>query len=126
MQHGDYTRRLTDVPEGTRVRQEGPFGRFESIVSKQDRQAPLVLLGMGVGVAPLLSLAAAHHTTRKIHLLSAVRDPKDAYYRDVLRQYQAAAGDRMHVAGEGTAKALRQMGPFLTLLGRSFRFCPVN
>jgi predicted ferric reductase len=96
-QHGDYTRRLTGVPEGARARLEGPFGRFESIVSKQDRQAPLVLLGMGAGVAPLLSLAAAHHTTRKIHLLWAVRDPEDAYYRDVLTQYQAAAGDRMQV-----------------------------
>ncbi|MDQ0820707.1 putative ferric reductase [Arthrobacter sp. V4I6] len=97
-QHGDYTRRLTDVETGTRARLEGPFGRFGSIVEKQQPRAPLVLLGMGAGVAPLLSLAAAHHTTRKIHLLWSVRDPEDAYYRDVLTEYQAAAGDRMQVA----------------------------
>ncbi|WP_328468952.1 FAD-binding oxidoreductase [Actinoplanes sp. NBC_00393] len=96
-QHGDFTRRLTDVSVGSRVRLEGPFGRFESIVRKQDADAPLVLLGMGAGVAPLLSLAAAHHTTRNIHLLWAVRDPQDAYYRDVLARYQASSDNRMHV-----------------------------
>ncbi|WP_426226439.1 FAD-binding oxidoreductase [Pseudarthrobacter sp. DSP2-3-2b1] len=31
-QHGNYTRRLGNVQAGTRVRLEGPFGRFDSIV----------------------------------------------------------------------------------------------
>ncbi|WP_330288731.1 FAD-binding oxidoreductase [Streptomyces sp. NBC_00576] len=96
-QHGDFTRRLDNVEVGTRVRLEGPFGRFESIIQGRDREAPLVLVGMGAGVAPLLSLAAAHHTTRKIHLLWAVRNPEDAYYRDVLEEYQAASGSQMQV-----------------------------
>ncbi|MFD3308653.1 FAD-binding oxidoreductase [Streptomyces sp. NPDC058656] len=96
-QHGDFTRRLDDVEVGTRVRLEGPFGRFESIIQGRDREAPLVFVGMGAGVAPLLSLAAAHHTTRRIHLLWAVRRPEDAYYRDVLEEYQAASGDRLQV-----------------------------
>jgi predicted ferric reductase len=96
-QHGDFTRRLAGVRVGTRVRLEGPFGRFDSIVRKQDEDTPLVLLGMGAGVAPLLSLATAHHTTRKIHLLWAVRNPEDAYYRDLLTQLQAASGGRMQV-----------------------------
>ncbi|MEV4033632.1 FAD-binding oxidoreductase [Streptomyces umbrinus] len=96
-QHGDYTRRLTGIDPGTRVRLEGPFGRFESIVQRHGDEAPLVLMGMGAGVAPLLSLAAAHHTTRNIHVLWAVRDPEDAYYRDLLEQYRAASDDRMRV-----------------------------
>ncbi|WP_328370243.1 FAD-binding oxidoreductase [Streptomyces sp. NBC_00457] len=96
-QHGDFTRRLDNVEVGTRVRLEGPFGRFESIIQGRDREAPLVLVGMGAGVAPLLSLAAAHHTTRRIHLLWAVRSAEDAYYRDVLEEYQAASGSRMQV-----------------------------
>lgn len=96
-QHGDYTRRLDGVRVGTRVRLEGPFGRFESAVRRRPDDAPLVLLGLGAGVAPLLSLAAAHHTTRKIHLLWAVRNPEDAYYRELLAQYQAASGGRMQV-----------------------------
>jgi predicted ferric reductase len=96
-QHGDFTRRLDDVEVGTRVRLEGPFGRFESIVQGRDREAPLVLVGMGAGVSPLLSLAAAHHTTRDIHLLWSVRSPEDAYYRDVLKEYEAASGGRFKV-----------------------------
>ncbi|PVE11802.1 ferric reductase [Streptomyces scopuliridis RB72] len=96
-QHGDFTRRVGNVEVGTRVRLEGPFGRFESIIQDRDHEAPLVLLGMGAGVAPLLSLTAAHHTTRKIHLLWAVRSPEDAYYRDALLEYQAASGDRLQV-----------------------------
>lgn len=96
-QHGDFTRRLSNVEAGTRVRLEGPFGRFESIIQSRDRGAPLVLVGMGAGVAPLLSLAAAHHTAREIHLLWSVRSPEDAYYRDVLKEYESAAGSRLHV-----------------------------
>jgi predicted ferric reductase len=96
-QHGDFTGRLTGVAPGTRVRLEGPFGRFDAIVRKQNADAPLVFLGMGAGVAPLLSLAAAHHTTRPIHLLWAVRDQQDAYYRDVLARYQESSGGRLRV-----------------------------
>ncbi|MGW6906840.1 FAD-binding oxidoreductase [Streptomyces sp. NPDC054940] len=96
-QHGDFTRRLGHLQVGTRVRLEGPFGRFESIVQSQEREAPLVFIGLGAGVAPLLSLAAAHHTTRDIHLLWAVRSEEDAYYRDVLKEYESAPGSRLRV-----------------------------
>jgi predicted ferric reductase len=96
-QHGDFTRALTDVEVGTRVRLEGPFGRFDKITQALDPDTPLVFLGMGAGVAPLLSLTAAHHTTRNIHLLWAVRTDHDAYYRDTLDGYQATAGDRLQV-----------------------------
>jgi predicted ferric reductase len=96
-QHGDYTRALTSLEVGTRVRLEGPFGRFNKIAWNLDPDTPLVFLGMGAGVAPLLSLTAAHHTTRDIHLLWAVRTDHDAYYRDTLARYQAAAGDKLQV-----------------------------
>jgi predicted ferric reductase len=96
-QRGDYTRRLSSLQRGTRVRLEGPFGRFETIARGLDTDTPLVLLGMGAGVAPLLSLTAAHHTSRDIHLLWAVRRAEDAHFTDVLAGYQAAAGDRLQV-----------------------------
>jgi predicted ferric reductase len=96
-QHGDYTRALTSLAVGTRVRLEGPFGRFDKIARDLDPDTPLVFLGMGAGVAPLLSLTAAHHTTRDIHLLWAVRTDHDAYHRDTLAGYQAAAGDKLQV-----------------------------
>lgn len=96
-QHGDWTNRLGDVAVGTRARLEGPFGRFDAEVAAHDPEAPLVLLGMGAGVAPLLSLAAAHHRDRRIHLLWSVRTPDDLYYRDQLTQYEAASDGRMQV-----------------------------
>lgn len=96
-QHGDYTRALTSLEVGTRVRLEGPFGRFDKIARDLHPDTPLVFLGMGAGVAPLLSLTAAHHATRDIHLLWAVRTDHDAYYRDTLAGYQAAAGDKLQV-----------------------------
>ncbi|MEV0777447.1 FAD-binding oxidoreductase [Streptomyces sp. NPDC050428] len=96
-QHGDFTRRLGRVDPGALVRLEGPFGRFESIVEGRDPDAPLVLLGMGAGVAPLLSLTAAHHATRDIHLLWAVRKPQDAYYLEELEKYRAASEGRLQV-----------------------------
>jgi predicted ferric reductase len=96
-QHGDFTRRLSDVETGTRVRLEGPFGRFDTITRGLDSDTPLIFLGMGAGVAPLLSLTAAHHRTRDIHLLWAIRSDQDAYYRDVIEQYRAASGDRLQV-----------------------------
>ncbi|MFF2653103.1 ferric reductase [Streptomyces sp. NPDC058045] len=96
-QHGDWTNRLGEVEHGTRTRLEGPFGRFDAAVAAHSAEAPLVLLGMGAGVAPLLSLAAAHHTSRRIHLLWSVRTPEDLYYRDALDEYVAASGGRTKV-----------------------------
>lgn len=96
-QHGDWTNRLGEVAVGTGARLEGPFGRFDAAVAAHDPDAPLVLVGMGAGVAPLLSLAAAHHGTRRIHLLWSVRTPEDLYYRDVLAEYETASAGKMHV-----------------------------
>ena len=96
-QHGDYTNGLTDVAAGTRARLEGPFGRFESAIRGHDPEAPLVLVGMGAGVAPLLSLAAAHHAHRKIHLLWSVRSEEDLYYQDMLDTYREASDGKMRV-----------------------------
>ncbi|WP_327672744.1 MULTISPECIES: ferric reductase [unclassified Streptomyces] len=96
-QHGDYTRKISDVEVGTRVRLEGSFGRFESIVQGLDDDTPLVLLGMGAGIAPLLSLAAAHHKRRPIELLWSVRRPDDPYYGDVLDEFVRDSGGSMRV-----------------------------
>ncbi|MCB8902056.1 MULTISPECIES: FAD-binding oxidoreductase [unclassified Streptomyces] len=93
--HGDFTSRLDGVTTGTRVRLEGPFGRFDSIAQGQPPERPLVLVGMGAGVAPLLSLVSEHHTTRQIRLLWSVRTPEDAYYRSLLDEYEAASGGQL-------------------------------
>jgi predicted ferric reductase len=96
-QHGDFTRLLSDVTCGTRVRLEGPFGRFHEIARGLDPAVPLVLLGMGAGVAPLLSLTAAHHEHRELELLWSVRSAEHALYETELDRYQEASGGRLRV-----------------------------
>jgi predicted ferric reductase len=96
-QNGDFTRQLDGVPPGTRVSLEGPFGRFDAEARRHPENAPLVLIGMGAGVAPLLSLVAGHLAARPIHLLWSVRHGEDAYYGTLLEDYRRIAGDRLSV-----------------------------
>ncbi len=96
-QTGDYTRKMGTVVPDTRVRLEGPFGRFDSVVNRRTDDAPLVLVGMGAGVAPLLSLAAQYRMARRIHLLWSVRHADDAYYGTLLDEYERRSGGRLTI-----------------------------
>ncbi|BAK33943.1 hypothetical protein MLP_09290 [Microlunatus phosphovorus NM-1] len=96
-QHSDYTRKLGSLEVGSRARLEGPFGRFDSLIADHDDRKPVILLGMGAGVSPLLSLLGAYRTTRDIHLIWLVGAPGDAYYRDLLTGYEASSGGRLTV-----------------------------
>lgn len=96
-QIGDFTGGLGTVSPGTRVRLEGPFGRFDSTIAERPADRPLVFLGMGAGVAPLLSLTAAHHPDRRIRLLWSVHRPDDAYYSTLLHDYERRSAGRLSV-----------------------------
>jgi predicted ferric reductase len=96
-QNGDHTTRLARLPNGARVRFEGSFGRFDQTAHRHDADHPLVLIGMGAGVAPLMSLLEAHHMTRPVHLLWSVRREADAYFRDALEERVAASDGRLAV-----------------------------
>ncbi|MFL5998476.1 MAG: ferric reductase [Streptomyces sp.] len=96
-QTGDYTRKAGGVAPGTPVRLEGPFGQFDQTVRQHPAGAPLVLVGMGAGVAPLLGLISAHRGDRRIHLLWSVRRPEDAYYGTLLKEYENLSGGRLTV-----------------------------
>ncbi|WP_270224362.1 iron reductase [Lactiplantibacillus pentosus] len=78
---GDFTENLGLASPGDPVRLEGPFGRFDKILSHDDPQQPLILYGMGTGLAPLLSLADAYASVRPVHLFWTVR-PGDAQIFD--------------------------------------------
>lgn len=93
-QIGDFTNTVASIPEGTPVRLEGPFGLFNSIVEATPSDQTMVLLGMGAGVAPLMSLADGHSAKRTTKLLWSVRDQDDAYYADALKAHQAANPNR--------------------------------
>ena len=81
---GDYTGRLKSVPLGSAVLLEGPFGQFDRVVSALPADRPLVLLGMGVGISPLIGLAEAYQGRRSIHLLWSVHREESEILKDEL------------------------------------------
>lgn len=81
---GDYTDQVAQVPVGTKVKLEGPFGRFDQEV--QQTTGPVVLYGLGSGVAPLLSLSQRYQTTKTIHLVWTGPHVDDEYYQHQIEQ----------------------------------------
>ncbi|BDR57322.1 iron reductase [Xylocopilactobacillus apis] len=79
--HGDFTSKLGAIPIGSDVKLEGPFGRFSSIIEAASIEQPLVFIGMGTGIAPLLSLTQQYFKTHKIHVLWSAHNSTDFYYQ---------------------------------------------
>jgi predicted ferric reductase len=96
-QTGDFTRNLGAAPTGTRVRLEGPFGRFDQILQTHHEASPVVLIGMGAGVAPLLGLIAANARQRRIHLLWSVRSAGDNFYSELLKDYRHESDGKLQI-----------------------------
>jgi ferredoxin-NADP reductase len=55
---GDHSLRLAEVPVGTRVVAEGPFGVFTSAVR---RRAKVLLIAGGIGITPVRALVEEMH-----------------------------------------------------------------
>ncbi|WP_229400563.1 ferredoxin reductase domain-containing protein [Limosilactobacillus reuteri] len=64
---GDFTQKIANIPIGTEVKLEGPFGMFNDEV-KADK-SPVILYGLGSGVAPLISLALQYAGNKQLHLI---------------------------------------------------------
>lgn len=77
---GDFTKRIGQVPPGCPVVLQGPFGRFEQEIEATAPQTPLVLIAMGVGIAPLRSLVQRYVGKRPITLLWSVHVPTERYF----------------------------------------------
>lgn len=76
-----FTREVSTLVEGEYVYVDGPHGSFnldeEATVADGSRTGPLVLVGAGVGVTPLLSMLATladRGSTRECHLWLANRE----------------------------------------------------
>lgn len=81
---GDFTRQVADVPVGTKVRLEGPFGLFDRVV--RDGSRPIILYGLGSGVAPLISLAQQYAGEKRLHLIWSGPQVNDSAYQEILTQ----------------------------------------
>lgn len=84
---GDDTRKVNQIPVGTAVKLEGPFGCFDREI--RQTTGPVILYGLGTGAAPLLSLAGQYAGQKKIHLIWSGQQVDNHYYRHQLQQLTA-------------------------------------
>ncbi len=87
-QVGDFTRQLASVPVGTSVKLEGPFGLFDSEIAESNR--PVILYGLGSGVAPLLSLAQQYAGKKQLHLIWSGAQADNPAYQKIIAQLKQA------------------------------------
>lgn len=83
-----FKRSLKDVPLGTEVKVEGPFG---SLTLHNNTSRPCVLLAGGIGITPFRSIvvrAAREKLAHKIFLFYSNRRPEDAAFLEELQSLQ--------------------------------------
>lgn len=78
---GDFTGSLSKLAAKDVVELEGPFGRFDQTIQMIPVAVPIVLIGLGTGLAPLISLAGKYAYERPVHLLWSVR-PQETHIFD--------------------------------------------
>ena len=90
---GDHSRALAGLRPGTRLAIEGPYGAF----TRHARQGDAVLLvGAGVGVAPLNALLQDLPEGVDVQVLARASTREELVLRDDLRRAVAARGGRLH------------------------------
>lgn len=94
---GDFTKSLSKVPSGADVKLEGPFGRFDPLIAKDGAGTPLILIGMGTGLSPLVSLAEQYAALRSVHLLWSVRDDEKELFSEQLNTLHEQHPDQVKV-----------------------------
>lgn len=103
---GDASQAWQDVPAGTQVEVEGPYGTFFN-ESAADR--PALWFGGGIGITPFVSAArsiADHPRTQPVRLIYLANRPERAYYLDELRDIAAR-----EAAFEVAAHFFNELGP---------------
>lgn len=81
-----FKRVLKNMPEGTAVNIEGPFGSF---TLHNDTNKPAVFLAGGIGITPMYSIvcdASLRHLPHKLYLLYSNRRPEDAAFLKELQE----------------------------------------
>lgn len=92
---GDASTTLGDVPVGTRVTFEGPYGVMTPARAEGSRY---VLVAGGVGIGPIASLVRDLGARGvPIDVLYRASDPEDLVLADELRAHEAAGRIRLHL-----------------------------
>ena len=93
---GDFTDRIGQLPEGTQVYLDGPYGNF---TLDADDNRPLIMLAGGVGMAPVMSLLRGLRdagSKRRIVLFQANRHEGQILYADELADMANSLDLRVH------------------------------
>lgn len=92
---GDASTTLMDVPAGTRVTFEGPYGVMTPPRAEGSRY---VLVAGGVGIGPIVSLVRGLGARGvPIDVIYRASVPEDLVLADELREYEAAGTIRLHL-----------------------------
>lgn len=104
---GSTSAGLRDLPVGTRVFAEGPYGAFTDL--QRTRDATLLIAG-GVGVTPIRALLEA--STGSVVVLYRVRTMADAVLLPELQALATAKAARLHVLTGRTGSGSPPAAPF--------------
>lgn len=101
---GDFTSRIASLKPGADVRIIPPYGRYAEFIREHDAQhghtnagtasakTPLVLIGGGIGITPLIGVLTAYAGTgRIVDFLYTARGERDIIYRNELEQIGAGS-----------------------------------
>lgn len=78
---GDFTKKIDQIKIGTKVHLDGPYGLFDSEIKTSED--PIILYGLGTGIAPLLSLAKEYAGKKKICLIWSTNSKKDYFVDEI-------------------------------------------
>lgn len=89
---GDFTTRVASLQPGTAVRVVPPYGRYAEFVDEHPANAPLVLIGGGIGITPLIGVLTAYAGTgrgggRSVDFLYTVSKDRDVIYGPELTRF---------------------------------------
>ncbi|WP_353647804.1 ferredoxin reductase family protein [Nakamurella sp. A5-74] len=123
---GEGTARLTHLRPGTRVLIEGPYGRMHPGVRTQRK---VLLMGSGIGIAPMLSLLQGlEQQPGDVMVVHRVRsDAEAALGAETAEVARRAGADYLRVAGrriDGRASWLPQPAAHLTDVQALLHLCP--
>ncbi|MEG3632692.1 ferredoxin reductase family protein [Micromonospora palythoicola] len=99
---------LRQLPVGTRVYAEGPYGALTT--AARTRENSLLIAG-GIGVTPIRALLEDPELTGDVVVLYRARTPADAVLIDELRDLAQARGARLHLLTGRTADGSQPFSP---------------